>query len=173
MSNSRAGGMPATGRMRLSDAADQDIRIAFIGLAQRMSGGVRAEVAVLAAGCEIHLFPLDVTTKASVTPSSIAAFAAMGTRCGDAAHTMLRSFDQRETLLHDACPVAWLIAPTLFAGERCSMSVDWRPGPTEGHSQAWPMAHESRPGPPNVIVYTDVDQPRLLALLHERIARLP
>jgi purine nucleosidase len=86
---------------------------------------------------------------------------------------MLRAYAALEPCLHDACPVAHLLEPGLFSGQPCSVSVDWRPGPTEGHTCVWPLWHRHRPGAPNAMVYTDVDSVRLLALIHDRIARLP
>ncbi|HEU0200170.1 MAG TPA: hypothetical protein VFR86_07010 [Burkholderiaceae bacterium] len=49
---------------------------------------------------------------------------------------MLR-FAHRAPLLHDVCPIAWLLAPELFDAQRCTVAVDWRPGLTEGHLAAW------------------------------------
>ncbi len=129
---------------------------------------------VLSAGADLKLFGLDVTRKAIATRDWIASMHALGTRCGRAASAMLSSSSaSRDPLLHDACPVAYLVAPELFAGETCSVSVDWRPGPTEGHVSAWRATRDDKPFAPNALVFTDVDHARLLALMRERIARLP
>jgi purine nucleosidase len=129
---------------------------------------------VLSAGAQVHLFGLDVTRKAAIPDEWVASLAALDTRCGRAASDMLRAYAAREPRLHDACPVAHVLDPTLFHGEPCSVSVDWRPGPTEGHTCVWPMWHRNRPAlAPNATVFTDVDSVRLLALTHERIASLP
>jgi purine nucleosidase len=128
---------------------------------------------VLTSGADVLLFGLDVTSKAAMADAWVASFGSLNTRCGRAAHGMLRAYAVRDPALHDACPVAYLVEPRLFTGTPCAVSVDWRPGPTEGHLCAWPSSHPRRPHAPNAAVFTDVDSERLLALVHERIARLP
>jgi purine nucleosidase len=128
---------------------------------------------VLASGANVLLFGLDVTSKASMNDAWIASFATLNTRCGRAAHSMLRAYAARDPAVHDACPVAYLVEPRLFSGAPCAVSVDWRPGPTEGHMCAWTSSHPRRPHSTNASVFTDVDAERLLALVHQRIACLP
>ena len=128
---------------------------------------------VLSAGAALTLFGLDVTSKAVMPPEWIASFAALETRSGAAAHGMLQAYAALDPLLHDACPVAYLLAPELFQGERCAVSVDWREGPTEGQLLARRTEHENTPIEPNAQVMTGVDCGRLLTLVRERIARLP
>jgi purine nucleosidase len=128
---------------------------------------------VLGSGADILLFGLDVTAKVTLTDAWITSLARLGTRCGRAAHDMLRGYALRDPALHDACPVAYLVAPQLFSGAPCAASVDWRPGPTEGHLSAWRRSHHRLPHGPNATIFTDVDPLRLLALVHSRIARLP
>ena len=128
---------------------------------------------VLSAGADVKLFGLDVTSKAVMSPEWIASLGAPGTRCGTAANAMLTAYALADPLLHDACPVAWLIDPSLFTGEMCTVSVDWRPGPTEGQTLAWRVGREDKPFPPNAQVFTDLQTDRVLELVRERIARLP
>lgn len=128
---------------------------------------------VLTAGADVRLFGLDVTSRAIMPDGWISSFATMDTRCARATHNMLRAYAARDPRLHDVCPVAYLLDPTLFSGESCCVSVDWRPGLTEGHLCAWSMSPESPPYPPNARVFTHVDVEGLLALVRERIARLP
>ena len=128
---------------------------------------------VLAAGAALTLFGLDVTSKAVMSPEWIASFAALGTRCGAATHGMLKAYAALDPLLHDACPVAYLLQPELFAGQHCAVSVDWREGPTEGQLLAWPSEHADKPFAANAEVVTELDCARLLTLVRERIARLP
>jgi purine nucleosidase len=126
---------------------------------------------VMDAGQHVHLFGLDVTSKAVMSNDWIASLAELDTRCGRAAHAMLEAYALEDALLHDACPVAWLLEPQLFSGEPCAVSVDWRPGVTEGQSCAWPTWRA--PERMNAMVYTGVAGPQLLALVRERVARLP
>ena len=126
---------------------------------------------VLEAGAPVHLFGLDVTAKAEMDAGWIASLATLPGRSGVAAHAMLRAYALEDPLLHDACPVAWLLDATLFRGAPCHVRVDWRPGLTEGQSCAWPARRG--PGEPNAVVYTEVDCGRLLGLVREGLARLP
>jgi purine nucleosidase len=128
---------------------------------------------VLASGANVLLFGLDVTSKASMNDAWIASFAALSTRCGQAAHSMLRGYAVRDPAVHDACPVAYLVEPRLFSSAPCGVSVDWRPGPTEGNLSAWSSSHQRRPYAVNASVFTDVDSEGLLALVQQRIACLP
>jgi purine nucleosidase len=128
---------------------------------------------VMGAGAQVRLFGLDVTGKAHMPDEWIASFGRIDSRCGRAARDMLQSYAAQDPLLHDACPVAWLLDTTLFSGEPATVTVDWRPGPTEGHTCAWPMSRNDRPRAANAVVFTEVDTPRLLTLVRERIARLP
>src|SRR5574341_643544 len=104
---------------------------------------------VLEAAPHIHLFGLDVTSQAAMPEQWITSLAELGTRSGRAAHAMLSAYAQLDPLLHDACPLAWLLEPQLFSGEACVVSVDWRPGLTEGQSHAWPLSRRKAAGPAN------------------------
>lgn len=128
---------------------------------------------VMEAGPQVHLFGLDVTSRAVMPGDWIASLADLGTHCGRTAHAMLKGYAQKEALLHDACPVAWLLEPALFTGEPCKVSVDWWPGATEGRCCTWPLWHGEQPESMNAMVYTGVDGPRLFTLLRQRLATLP
>ena len=128
---------------------------------------------VMGAGAEVKLFGLDVTSRAVMPPEWIASLGERGTRCGAAAGAMLAAYAAVDPLLHDACPVAYLLDPEIFGGEPSAVSVDWRPGPTEGHSTVWPVTRDDKPFPPNAQVFTELAITRLLALVSERILRLP
>jgi purine nucleosidase len=128
---------------------------------------------VMQSGIEVKLFGLDVTSKAKMSADWIASFDKLHTSCGAAVRGMLESYASLEPLLHDACPVACLLDPTLFSGEPCSVAVSWQHGPAEGHTTVWRGARKDKPFPPNAVVVTNVDCARLLALVRERIALLP
>jgi purine nucleosidase len=133
---------------------------------------VAAHIA-LNAGANLLLFGLDVTSKAVMSDEWIASVGTISTGCAVAAHDMLRAYVVRDPKLHDACPVAYLLDPSLFSSEFCSVSVDWHPGDTEGHLCAWPTSRERPAHAASIEVFTDVDRDRLLALVRGRIARLP
>ena len=128
---------------------------------------------VMNAGANLHLFGLDVTSKAIMTDAWIESFSGMTTRCARAAHAMLRAYVVRDPKLHDACPIAYLLSPELFKSESCFISIDCEPGATEGRLLAVPSSRENPSGPANARVFTDVDRERLLDLVRGHIARLP
>lgn len=125
---------------------------------------------VLEAGAPLTLFALDATQQVPLTPEWIGSLGALPSRCAQAAHAMLAAYRTREPLLHDACPVAGAIDATLYRSEPHVADVDWRDGPTEAR------LHALRPGGSsvaNVGLVTHMDGARVLALVRERIARLP
>lgn len=128
---------------------------------------------VCEAGAQLLLFPLDVTSQARMPPAWIARFAEAGNACGRAAGAMLDAYALLDPLLHDACPVAWLVRPELFRAEDCHLQVDWRDGPSAGHVQAWFGERDDIPGALNVRAMTAVDNDGLLALVADAIGRLP
>jgi purine nucleosidase len=127
---------------------------------------------VMSAGADIKLFGLDVTSRAVVPDRWINSLAALDTHCGRAAHAMMTAYARLDPLLHDPCPVAWLLAPGLFTSQPCAVAVDWRPGLAEGHLSVWPASRDDQPLPPNADVFTDLHCTALLELVHERLARL-
>jgi purine nucleosidase len=128
---------------------------------------------VLQAGAEVVLFPLDVTGRAEMSVEWIASFGELDTRCGRAASAMLQAYAQLDPLLHDACPVAYLLDAGLFEGERCAVQVDWRPGATEGHCLARMTRHLSSSETDNATAMMAVRNDALLALVRSRIGALP
>jgi purine nucleosidase len=133
---------------------------------------VAAHVA-LTAGANLLLFGLDVTSKAVMSSEWIASFEALNTNCARAAHGMLRAYVVKDPKLHDACPVAYLLNPGMFASESCAVAVDWHQGETEGHLNAWPASRAHPPHAATISVFTHVDRERLLSLVRGRILALP
>jgi purine nucleosidase len=133
---------------------------------------VAAEM-VLMAGANTVLFPLDVTSSAIMTPAWIHSFLSLDSRCGRAAAGMLEAYAELDPLLHDACPVAYLLDETLFAGEPCHVEIDWRPGPTAGHVLAWFGEQMDGEHPANALAMTTVRNDALLELVHRAIGSLP
>jgi purine nucleosidase len=128
---------------------------------------------VLSSGARIHLFGLDVTSRAVMSNAWIRSLGELPTRCGQAAHAMLQAYAAMDPLLHDACPVAHLIDSSLFSGAPSAIEVDWRPGRTEGQSIAWAAERTDAPRTPNVVLHTEVRNDALLDLVRARIAALP
>jgi purine nucleosidase len=72
---------------------------------------------------------------------------------------------------HDACAVAWLVAPQLFTTRKVQAGVDLGLGPGRGRTviDRW----ERLPGGRNATLLETLDAPGFFALLAERLARLP
>jgi purine nucleosidase len=143
-----------------------------------------AAAIVFDSGVPITLVPLDVTEAALGTAARIAPIAERGTRCCDAAAILLgprRALGRPPMAMHDACVVAWLVAPELFAAVPAAVSVETRGRLTAGMTVIRPVpnppppAGEGRVGapPPNARVLTAADVDGLFRLLAERIASLP
>jgi len=128
---------------------------------------------VLGSGADLLLFGLDVTRQAGMPADWVDALGDLGNRCGPVARDLIRGFRRDKPLLHDTCPVAWLIAPQLFGAERCRVEVDWRPGLTEGHLAAKRIALARADFGSPVEVFTSVQSDALRELLRQRLARLP
>lgn len=133
---------------------------------------VAAEM-VLAAGANTVLFPLDVTSSAIMTPAWISSFRELGSVCGQAAAGMLEAYAELDPLLHDACPVAYLLDETLFTGEPCHIEIDWRQGPTAGHVLAWFDEQMNAEREANALAMTAVRNDALLKVVRDAIGSLP
>jgi purine nucleosidase len=126
---------------------------------------------VLNAGAPLLLFGLDVTRKAVMPAAWVASLAQLEGVSGCAACTMLDAYAHAaDAALHDACPLAHLLDPTLFAGTPAALVVDWAPGPSQGRVRARSPTDAAAP---NAVAFTEVESERLLALLRGRIGRLP
>jgi len=126
---------------------------------------------VMRSGAAIHLYPLDVTHQAVMSPAWIETTGCLANRCGQAAAAMLRQYAAMDPLLHDVCPVAALLQPALFGEQLCRVEVDWRPGLTEGYALTQfdpPDASASF-----IRAATSVDNDGLLALVLEKLSGLP
>lgn len=157
-------------------------RVAIMGGALRVAGNITpaaefnfyadplAADIVMHSGADITLFALDVTHQAVMSEQWIASFSSLEGRSGAAAAAMLKAYAALDPLLHDVCPVAYLLRPQLFSLEPCQVRVDTRAGPDEGRALAdfSPTACAAQ-----LQAATGVDCPALLALVRERIGTLP
>ena len=138
---------------------------------------------VLTSGAELQVFGLDVTSQTEMSEPWRASLATLGTPVALAAHAMLQAYAHIDPLLHDACPVAALIDPTLFDGEARRMRVEWRDAVSEGRLVTTPAvagnsARDSSDSSDDGSwgrgrLITGVDNTRLLALVRDSVARLP
>lgn len=125
---------------------------------------------VLQAGAALTLFTLDVTEQAVVTPEWKDSLAGLPSHCARLAHAMFQGYATVEPVLHDPCPVAFAIDPTLYECEPFDLSVEWCPGPNEGRLQAV--------RPPDAAACASrlarrVETDRLLLLVREHLQALP
>ena len=128
---------------------------------------------VLQAGIEdLSLFGLDVTTKVAMSAAWLASLGTLPGRCASLAAAMLDAYASADPLLHDACPIAALLAPDLFHGEPWTLSVETLPGQSAGQSTGKRRpAAQARPG--DVHVVQEVRPHAVLQLVREGLRALP
>jgi len=133
---------------------------------------------VLRSQVKLTYVPLDLTHKILATPAHMAALDAMASRAGQRAARVLReyvAFDMQHYDLpggpvHDACVIAWLMAPHLFSGRQVNVLVDSREGPTFGQTVADWYAVSGRPA--NALWLTDGHPEAFFKLLTDSLGRL-
>jgi inosine-uridine nucleoside N-ribohydrolase len=133
---------------------------------------------VLTAGAPVTLATLDVTNQALCMPSHIAAMRAAGpSACARAAADIWDAVPPSRRTggvgheQHDACAVAWAIAPELFTHRAVECRVDCGHGPGRGRTVIDRWGRKPRKLNANFLERLDVDG--FFALLIERIAALP
>lgn len=133
---------------------------------------------LLALGAPLTLVTLELTMQALVTPARVEALRRLGGgACLRAAGDILAAVPPSRRLggqghaLHDACAIAWLLAPGLFETRKVSVEVDCGPGPGRGrtHVDRWGR----RRAEPRVTLPERLDADGFFALLGQRLARLP
>ncbi|MGZ9114482.1 MAG: nucleoside hydrolase [Brevundimonas sp.] len=119
---------------------------------------------VMRSGLPVVLFGLDVTHQARATNERIAAISGIGTPKADTAAAMMR-FSQkveREIVgwesppVHDVCPVAWILRPSLFELKPCRIAVEVQSELTRGHT-AVEFRVDPETAPHRWAVSTDAD----------------
>jgi inosine-uridine nucleoside N-ribohydrolase len=133
---------------------------------------------LFACGRPVTLVTLELTAQALCTPARLAALRAAGDgRCLralcdiQATVPLSRRFNGRGAALHDACAVAWLVRPDLFAARPCAVEMDLGPGPSRGRTVIDRWNRTGRPS--NATLLESLDAEGFFALLAERFARLP
>jgi purine nucleosidase len=134
----------------------------------------QAAALVFDSGLPITMVPLDVTETVRSTPERIAPIAALPTRCGNAAASLLgprRGLGRPPMAMHDPCVIAYLLAPALFGGRRVNVAVETQSPLTEGMTVIDWRGRSGRPANTQVIESADADG--IYRLLAERLANLP
>ena len=133
---------------------------------------------VLACGRPVTLATLELTAQALCTPARLAALRARGGgTCLRAACDIMASVPPSRRLggagiaQHDACAIAWLVAPALFTGRAVHAGVDLGEGPGRGRTviDRWERLRQ----PANAHLLETLDGENFFHLLGERIASLP
>jgi purine nucleosidase len=132
---------------------------------------------VFSCGRPITSMGLDVTHQVLSTRARVERIRQLGNPVADATAGMLGFFERHDSKkygvegapLHDPCTIAWLLAPELFAGKVCNLSVETRSELTMGHTAVdfWHVTDRT----PNVNWIYSVDADGFYDLLTERLAR--
>ncbi|HEX3882545.1 MAG TPA: nucleoside hydrolase [Stellaceae bacterium] len=132
-----------------------------------------AAAIVFESGAPIILVPLDVTRQLISTRPRLARLRALCNKAGAAVSALLRPVppSRRAMTLHDACVIAWLVAPELFRGRRVNVAIETESALTLGMSVTDWRGVTGRPA--NAFVLERVDAAGFYALLTDRLARLP
>lgn len=134
---------------------------------------------VFAAGIKTTVMPLDVTHQVLTTSERLAAFQALGNRCGAAVVGMTafyerfdrRKYGQDGAPLHDPCVIAYLLEPEIFAGRDVNVEIETRSSLTRGMTVAdwWGVTDRAA----NATFMGSAEADRFFALLTDTIGRLP
>ncbi|MDH3659284.1 MAG: nucleoside hydrolase [Alphaproteobacteria bacterium] len=134
---------------------------------------------VFRSGVPVVMHGLDVTHKALVTPSRLAAIRDIGTVVSEAVHGLLsfyNKFDQAKgegqgAPLHDPCAIAYVMRPDLFEGRDCHVEIEITSEASMGRTLVDWRGRSDKPV--NAFVVDQIDADGFFELLTERLARLP
>ena len=132
---------------------------------------------VFRCGRPITSMGLDVTHQVLSTRARVERIRKLGNLVAEATAGMLGFFERHDSKkygvegapLHDPCTIAWLLAPDLFEGRFCNLSVETGSELTVGHTAVdfWHVTDR----PHNVNWIYSVDADGFYDLLTERLAR--
>lgn len=132
---------------------------------------------VFRCGRPITVMSLDVTHQVLATTERRDRIRAIDNRAGQATAGMLDFFTRHDTAkysslgapLHDPCTVAYLLAPQLFEGKHCNLTVETESELTMGHTAVdfWHVTDR----PKNVRWMYKVDADGFYSLLVQRLSR--
>jgi len=134
---------------------------------------------VFRSGVPIVMHGLDVTHKALVTQTRLAAIKAIGSTVSEAVVGLLtfyNKFDQAKgevqgAPLHDPCAIAYVIWPDLFEGRHRHVEIDITSDVSMGRTLVdWRGLSEK---PANALAIDQIDADAFFKFLTERLARLP
>ncbi|HTV69827.1 MAG TPA: nucleoside hydrolase [Rhizobiaceae bacterium] len=125
---------------------------------------------VLSAGIPLVMLGLDVTQKAKIEESHVAAFENGGSNASAAIGAMLRAYGSNDPCLHDPCAILYYLTPEQFSGVEAHVQVLQHPAEARGSVVA-AVSERHRDGrATNCQVVTDCQVQPLFALLLQRLA---
>ncbi len=164
------------------EVIDRVERLLIMGGA--VTGGNRAQAAefnmrvdpdaadiVFRSGVPIAMFGLDVTSRVTMRKADLERIRRSGGPVGQTVARMLDYYFRfdRAKGVHDPCPVAYLIDPSLFRMKACHVVVE-----TKGEWTGGQTAVDMNPPadrPPNADVAVEVERERLLNILCEAVKK--
>lgn len=134
---------------------------------------------VFKSGVPIVMCGLDVTLKACLTPEDWDELAATGSKAGkfvkdclQPAWRMLQPMGFAGVPMHDACPVLYLLDPSLFRAKPAGVYVETQGTITQGKTVT-DLYSDKQFEKKNAAVVLDVDRDRFIQVLKDCIRHLP
>jgi purine nucleosidase len=134
---------------------------------------------VFTSGVKLTMVPIDCTYKARMTPQWLERLRGLGTRTASQAYGMAHfyqkygntKFGTDDYPLHDPCVIGYLLAPHLFGGRDCYVTIETASPQTLGMTVVdwWGVTKRK----PNCTVLRDLDNPAFYERMLACIARLP
>lgn len=124
----------------------------------------------------ITMLGLDVTSKADIRAGLCGPLEKGGVIAKKSAE-MCRRYAEFDPFLHDPCVIAYLIQPEIFSGVDGSIMIEYESNRLFGHSFAYTFSltnhgEEAITSDSKCKIVTDVDTPKLISLITERIITL-
>ncbi|MBJ3774192.1 nucleoside hydrolase [Acuticoccus mangrovi] len=136
-------------------------------------GDPHAAHIVVTAGIPQTMFGIDVTLECDLTEAEVERLEAVGSPACRILAEMFRAYAVGDRCVHDICPIAWLLDPTLFATVEGHIDVEHGSVLTRGITVARIHPRKLEGFTPNATIATEVERDRLVALLITRLAALP
>jgi purine nucleosidase len=134
---------------------------------------------VFESGAKLVMIPIDCTYKARMTTAWLERLRGLGTRSAIQAVGMAefyrkygnQKFGVTDYPLHDPCVIGYLLAPALFTGRHCNVTIEIVSPDTMGMTVVdwWGVTTKSK----NCLVLRDLDNAAFYDVMLESFSRLP
>ncbi|MEH7398803.1 nucleoside hydrolase [Priestia megaterium] len=127
---------------------------------------------VFDSGIPITMFGLDVTHQIPMYKEDIDRIRYIGNKTGQFAAKMLDFYFKEDKIegMHDPCPVAYLIDPSLFTIIPCNVEIETKGEFTRGQTVVDKLNQTGKPQ--NVKVALEVEREKILDMLYNAIKKL-